>query len=46
LGQYLGITTAQADNFKKSLDVARGTVNRTTNTTTKRLVSTTTKFNG
>jgi hypothetical protein len=43
LGQYLGITTAQADNFKKSLDVARGTVNRTTKTTTKRLVSTTTK---
>jgi hypothetical protein len=46
LGQYLGITTAQADNFKKSLDVARGTVGRTTKTTTKRLVSTTTKFNG
>jgi hypothetical protein len=43
LGQYLGITTSQADNFKKSLDVARGTVNRTTKTTTKRLVATTTK---
>ena len=45
IGQYIGITNAQTDDWKVAVERARGTVNRTTKTTTKRLVATTTKFN-